>query len=200
MPEFSKFIRPNLLWHQFESAVVNTIASEMSLVVEPHSPDIAVSPTLTQDRWPAAFFSRVPTKIERHHSSVRKEASAIVEVVPKSRHDQLGTHLRLVTSQKPVAFIYDSGQHRKIKNNEFQRWIIGPSGYIFGVICRLRGGRRAISKHLIGDYVSGVTERTAQFFVPSECRLRAFLWETKTFYNLSMMWNLLPVISQFVQI
>ena len=83
--------------------------------------DVAISATLNQQGRPVAFFSRTLSSSERHHSAVEKEAYAIVEAIRKWRHYLLGTHFKLVTYKKSVAFIYDLKQKGKVKNENIQR-------------------------------------------------------------------------------
>ena len=104
--------------------------------METDASDVAISATLNQQGRPVAFFSRTLSGSEKHHSAVEKEAYAIVEAIRKWRHYLLGTHFKLVTDQKSVAFIYDHKQKGKIKNEKIQRWKIELSCYSYKVIYR----------------------------------------------------------------
>ncbi|GFO16016.1 retrovirus-related pol polyprotein from transposon 17.6 [Plakobranchus ocellatus] len=94
-----------LLKKEIEMAAVTTIDHESPLVVETDASDIAIAATLNQNGRPVAFFSRTLNQSERKHSSVEKEAYAIVEALRKWRHYLIGRHFQLVTDQKSVAFM-----------------------------------------------------------------------------------------------
>ena len=78
--------------------------------------------SLTQNGRPVAFFSRTPTSAEQKHSSVEKEAYAIVEANRKWRHLLLGKHFKLITDQKSVSFMLNPKSKSKIKNEKITRW------------------------------------------------------------------------------
>ena len=65
--------------------------------VETDASEFALSATLNQNGRPVAFFSRTLNKSELKHTSVEKEAAAIVEAVRKWRHYLTGKHFALIT-------------------------------------------------------------------------------------------------------
>ncbi|GFO16304.1 retrovirus-related pol polyprotein from transposon 17.6 [Plakobranchus ocellatus] len=117
-------------------AAVTTIDHESPLVVETDASDIAIAAILHQNGRPVAFFSRTLNQSERKHSSVEKEAYAIVEALRKWRHYLIGRHFQLVTDQKSVAFMYGNSPKGKIKNDKIQRWRIEMSCYNYDVVYR----------------------------------------------------------------
>ncbi|KAJ8895640.1 hypothetical protein PR048_000976 [Dryococelus australis] len=79
-----------------KASVVSSIDAKVTFSVETNASDFAVGATLSQNNRPAAFFSRSLSKSEHHHSSIEKEAYAIVEALRKWRHFLMGRQFRLV--------------------------------------------------------------------------------------------------------
>ena len=100
--------------------------------------DHILSATLNQQGRPVAFFSRTLSGPELKHSSVEKEAAAIVEAVRKWKHYLNGKHFKLITDQKSVAYMFDTKRHSKIKSDKVTRWRIELSMYDFDIVYRAR--------------------------------------------------------------
>lgn len=64
-------------------SAVKAIDPNLPFTVETDASDHAIAATLTQNDQPVAFFSRTLSGSERKHSSVEKEAYAIVEALRK---------------------------------------------------------------------------------------------------------------------
>ncbi|XP_028405758.1 uncharacterized protein LOC114528328 [Dendronephthya gigantea] len=96
----------------------------------------ALSATLNQNSRPVAFFLRTLSGSELKHSSVEKEAAAIVEAVRKWRHCLTGKHFTLITDQKSVPYMFDTKRRSKIKNNKIMRWRLELSTYYFDIVYR----------------------------------------------------------------
>ena len=103
------------------------------LVLESDASDMALSACLNQNGQPVAFFSRTLQPHERRHSSVEKEAAAIVEAIRKWRHYLVGRKFKLITDQQAVSFMFNVNTHGKIKNNKLLRWRIELSCYEFDI-------------------------------------------------------------------
>ena len=82
---------PNLLKKDVENSVAGAIYETCSFQVETDASDHMLSATLNQKGRPVAF-SRTLTGPELKHSSVEKEAAAIVEAVRKWKHYLTGKH------------------------------------------------------------------------------------------------------------
>ena len=98
--------------------------------------DIAIAATLNQCGRPVAFFSRTLSPAERCHSSVEKEAYAVVESVPKWRHYLAARHFTLVTDQRSVSYMFSKTHKSKIKNDKLLRWRTELSPYRFDIVYR----------------------------------------------------------------
>lgn len=118
------------------NAVVSSIDNEGTLTVETDASDHALGAALTIEGRPVAFFSRTLTNSEQKHSSVEKEAYAILEAIRKWRHYLLGRHFRLITDQRSVAFMFSDRHSSKIKNDKIMRWRIELSCYKYEIIYR----------------------------------------------------------------
>ena len=75
-------------------------------------------------------------KPELNHSSVEKEAFAIVEAIRKWNHLLTGRRFKLITDQRSIAFTYDSKNHGKLKNAKILRWRIELSQFDYEIVYR----------------------------------------------------------------
>lgn len=148
------------LKEELSKSVMATVDPGLPLTVETDASETAIGAVLTQQSRPVAFFSRTLTPSERNHSSVEKEAYAIVEAVRKWRHYLLGTHFRLVTDQRSVAFMYDMQHKGKVKNDKIQRWRIELSCYSFDVVYR-RGEDNTVADTLSRGYSASLTQNVS---------------------------------------
>ena len=105
-------------------------------VVETDASNFALSATLNQNNRPVAFFSRTLHKTELNHSSVEKEAAAIVEAIRKWNHLLTGRRFKLITDQRSIAFMYDNKNHGKLKNAKILRWRIELSQFDYEIVYR----------------------------------------------------------------
>jgi len=124
------------LKNDIANSVVRTIDSSLPLVVETDASEFAIAATLNQSGRPVAFFARTLSSSEQRHSSVEKEAYAIVEALRKWRHYLLGNHFTVITDQKSVAFMFDGKNQNKIKNEKIMRWRIDLSCFAFNIVYR----------------------------------------------------------------
>lgn len=112
------------------------VDSSSTFVVETDASGYAIAATLSQGGRPVAFFSRTLTQTEQRHSSVEKEAYAIVEALRCWRHFLIGKHFQLITDQKSVAFMFDVKHRSKVKNEKIARWRVELSCYCFEILYR----------------------------------------------------------------
>ncbi|KRX14072.1 Retrovirus-related Pol polyprotein from transposon [Trichinella nelsoni] len=118
------------------NSVVTAIDDELPFTVETDASDHAIPATLSQLGKPVALFSRMLSNSEQRHSSVEKEAYAIVEAIRKWRHYLLGHHFHLITDQRSVAFMFNNKQAGKAKNDKIMRWRLELSPYSYDIIYR----------------------------------------------------------------
>jgi hypothetical protein len=112
-------------FHGLISDIVNAslrgIDSTVPLVVETDASDVAPAATLNQRGRPVVFFHRTLNSCERKHSSVEKEACAIVESIKKWDHFLRDRPFTLITDQRSVSFMFNQTHSGKIKNDKIQR-------------------------------------------------------------------------------
>ena len=126
------------------------ISDNETFTVETDASEYAIAATLSQNSRPVAFFSRTLTDSERRHSSIEKEANAIVESLRKWRHYLMGRHFILITDQQSVAFMFGQKHSSKIKNEKIERWRLELSSYKYDII--YRPGR----ENIVADALSRV--------------------------------------------
>lgn len=114
----------------------SAIAEDITFVVETDASEHSIAATLSQSGRPVAFFSRTLSTSESRHSSVEKEAYAIVESLRRWRHFLIGRHFILITDQKSVSFMFDQHHASKIKNEKILRWRLELSCYSYDITYR----------------------------------------------------------------
>lgn len=132
-----------------KEASLTAIDDGLPFEVETDASEHTIAATLNQNGRPIAFFSRTLSPSEIKHSSIEKEAYAIVESIRKWKHFLLGRHFKLITDQKSVSFMFNSKQSSKIKNEKIQRWRIELSCFNYDIIYRagsLNAGADALSR------------------------------------------------------
>ncbi|CAI9729600.1 Hypothetical predicted protein [Octopus vulgaris] len=116
---------------ELANAAIQAIDENILFTIEMDASDFAISATLSQDGRPVAFHSHTLQGSEQYHSSVEKEAQAIIESIHHWRHFLLGRHFTLITNQCSVAFMYNYKATSKIENDKIMRWHIAlsPNSY-----------------------------------------------------------------------
>ena len=125
-----------LLKSELADVSLGVIDEKEQFVVETDASNVALSATLNQNNRPVAFFSKSLTKSELQHSSVEKEAGAIVEAVRKWSHFLAARCFKLITNQRLIAFMFDGKNHGKIKNAKILRWRIELSQFDHEIVYR----------------------------------------------------------------
>ena len=139
IPNYSAHIRPlvqsdsfplskdalnafHVMKNKLSQATLQPIDEDLPFTVETDASDFAIAATLNQNNKPVAFHARTLSSTEQKHSSVEKEAYAIVEALRKWKHLLIGKHFNLVTDQRSISFMLDLKHPSKIKNDKIQRW------------------------------------------------------------------------------
>lgn len=115
---------------------LSTIEAYIPFRVQNYASEFAIGVTRSQAERPIAFFSRTLNTSERNHSSIEKEAYAIVESLRNWRHYLIGRHFEVFTDQRSVAFMFDQHHSSKIKNEKIMRWRLDLACFKFDIIYR----------------------------------------------------------------
>jgi len=121
---------------ELSTVTLKRIDASQTFTVETDASYGAIAATLSQDSHPVAFFSRTLCSSERNHSSIEKEAYAIVESVRKWQHLLMGKHFTIITDQKSVSFMFDEQHSSNVKNDKIARWRIELMPYKFDILYR----------------------------------------------------------------
>ena len=105
--------------NKLSQATLQPIDEDLLFTVETDASDFAIAATLNQNNKPMEFYARTLPSTEQKHSSVGKEAYAIVEALRKWKHLLIGKHFNLVTDQRSVSFMLDLKHPSKIKTIKF---------------------------------------------------------------------------------
>lgn len=116
-------------------ATLGAIDEHLPFTVETDASDIAISASLNQNGRPVAFMARTLHGHELKHTSVEKEAYAIVEALRKWKHFLINQHFTLVTDQKPVSFMFGTNPS-KVKNDKIMRWRLELSPLSYTILYR----------------------------------------------------------------
>ena len=122
-----------LLQQELANTCLGAIRKDILFVVETDASDYAIAGILSQDGRPGAFMSRTLNACERRYPAIEKEATAIIESVRKWAHFPKARTFTLVTDQKSLSFMFDKGNHGKIKNNKIILWRLELSQYDYEI-------------------------------------------------------------------
>lgn len=73
---------------------------------------------------------------EKNHSSIEKEAYAIVESIRRWNHLLLAKSFKVITDQRSVSFMFDQKHSSKIKNDKIARWRLELMPFKFEILYR----------------------------------------------------------------
>ena len=85
---------------------LGVIDESKPFTIETDASETAISASLNQKNKPVALFSRTLNVNKLRHSSIEKEATAIVEAIRKWSHFLQGCRFHLITDQKSVSFMF----------------------------------------------------------------------------------------------
>ena len=117
-------------------ASLGHIDEDIPFVLETDASNVAISAVLTQNGCPVGFHSRTFHGSELGHSSVEKEAHAIVDAVKKWDYLLLGKNFTIVTDQQPVSYMFSTEHSSRIKNAKIARWRVELSQFDYNITYR----------------------------------------------------------------
>ena len=117
-------------------ASLGHIDENVPFVLETDASNVAISAVLTQNGCPVGFHSRTLHGSELGHSSVEKEAKAIVDAVKKWDYLLVGKHFTIITDQQPVSYMFSTDHKNQIKNAKIARWRVELSQFDYNIVYR----------------------------------------------------------------
>ena len=117
-------------------AALQGIDEDIPFTIESDASNFCLSATLNQNGRPVAFHSRTLSGSEVHHSSVEKEAAAIMDAIRKWYHFLVHKQFTIVTDQRSVAFMFNKKHPNSIKNHKLMRWRMELAPLKYNIIYR----------------------------------------------------------------
>jgi hypothetical protein len=125
--------------------------------VETDASNFATSATLSQAGCPIAFCSRMLNKSEQKHSSIEKEAYAIVESLRHWRHCLIGQHFEIFTEQQSVSFMFVQHHTSKIKNEKIMCWRVELACFKFDITSIYHPGNRSATADTLSRITAAIS-------------------------------------------
>ena len=107
-----------LLKKDLGNVTLMSIDETQDFTVETDASNVAISATLNQNGKPVAFFSKTLNASQKLFPSVEKEAMSIVEAIKHWSHFLGRKKFKLITDQRPVAYMFDNFRRSKIKKKD----------------------------------------------------------------------------------
>ena len=112
----------NTLKSVLAQASLLSIDEDIPFTIESDASNFCLAATLNQGGRPVAFHSRTLSGSEMHHSSVEKEAAAVMDAIRRWYHLLVHKQFTIVTDQRSVAFMFNKKHPNNIKNHKLMRW------------------------------------------------------------------------------
>ena len=149
----------NVLKDALAFASLGHIDENIPFVLETDASNVAISAVLTQNGCPVGFHSRSFQGSELGHSSVEKEACAIIDAIRKWEHLLLGKTFTIITDQQPVSYMFSSDHSSRIKNAKIARWRVELSQFDYNII--YRAGKNNVAADMFTRvYCSSLSSQT----------------------------------------
>ena len=149
----------NVLKDALAFASLGHIDENIPFGLETDASNVAISAVLTQNGCPVGFHSRSFQGSELGHSSVEKEACAIIDAIRKWEHLLLGKTFTIITDQQPVSYMFSSDHSSRIKNAKIARWRVELSQFDYNII--YRAGKNNVAADMFTRvYCSSLSSQT----------------------------------------
>ena len=118
-----------ILKEKLAEASLGCIRHDVPFMIESDASDYAIAASLSKCMRPVEDMSRTLNNCEQKYPAIEKDATAVIEVVPKWSHFLKCRSFKLVTDQRSILYMFDKSNHGKTNITKIMLWRLELSQY-----------------------------------------------------------------------